>query len=310
MTVSSYRAGGAIRLPPSLKRLWRFRSAYLFVSPFYLNFLIFSSFPIVFAVYLSFQNWSGFGEMEPVGLGNYQRLLNDSRFWLSLQNTAILWLGHIFFLIALAFLLAVALNSRIFSNTGSNFYRTFIYLPNVTPIAIMALVFGFIFEMNFGILNSVLGSVGLPAVPWLADTTWAKISIILMNLWGATGWYMIILLAGLQSIDPTLYEAADIDGASGWQKMIYVMLPSVRGLLVLCFLIETIGSFQMFTEPYVLTSGGPQNGTLTTQLHMYNTAFEYNKLGYASAMSFALFAIIIVASLIQRQLIRDEEGLL
>ena len=289
-----------------LKKIWRWRYAYLFIAPFFINFLIFQLFPIAFAVYLSFMKWSGFGEMKPVGLTNYRRLLLDERFIISLKNTTILWLGHIFVLLALAFLLAVALNSK--QVIGRSVYRSFVYLPNVTPIAVMALVFGFIFESNFGVLNNFLGGLGIQGVPWLTQPNWAKVSIVLVNLWGATGWYMVILLAGLQSIDPTLYEAADIDGANGWDKLVYITLPSLRGLLIFCFITETIGSFQLFTEPYVLMhgTGGPQNGTLTTSLYMYLSAFTYNNMGYASAMSFALFAIIVVASIIQWRLFGEE----
>jgi ABC-type sugar transport system permease subunit len=303
------KKGGARRFPLFIRQLIRWRWPYLFIAPFFISFLIFDLFPIGFAAYLSFMKWSGFGAMQPVGLENYRRLIPDKTFWLSLSNTSVLWVGHIFFLIGLAFLFAVALNSPMI--TGRSFYRMFIYLPNVTPIAVMGLVFGFLFESNFGLINGVLGGLNLPAVPWLTQPGWAKVSVILVNLWGATGWYLIILLAGLQSIDPALYEAAAIDGADGFGKLRYITLPSLRGLFIFCFLTETIGSFQLFTEPYVLMhgSGGPQNGTLTSSLYMYQTAFTYHNMGYASALSFVLFAIILVASVIQWKLF-GEEGFL
>jgi lactose/L-arabinose transport system permease protein len=245
--------------------------------------------------------------MKFVGLKNFVRLLNDERFLLSIRNMFILWLGHIFFLLILAFLVAVILDAPMIK--GRSIYRTMVYLPNVTPIAVMGLVFGFIFEFNFGVLNSLLANIGFSAFPWLTDQNWIKVSIILVNLWGATGWYMIILLAGLQNIDATLYEAAEIDGAGSFQKLIFITLPSLKGLLFFCFLTETIGSFQLFTEPFILVggSGGSQGGGLVPAMYMYQQAFEYSKMGYASALSLALFAIILVASLIQWRLMDRED---
>jgi ABC-type sugar transport system permease subunit len=175
------------RFPSFLTMLRRWRWAYIFIAPFFISFLIFDLFPIGFAVYLSFMKWGGLGAMKPVGVSNYQLIFNDTSFWLGLKNTSILWLGHIFFLIGLAFLLAVFLNSP--TITARGMYRTFIYLPNVTPIAVMGLVFGFILETNFGLANSFLGLFHIPPVPWLAEPGWARISVILVNIWGATGWY-------------------------------------------------------------------------------------------------------------------------
>jgi lactose/L-arabinose transport system permease protein len=304
---SAVRMGGESHLPPFLATLKHWRWPYIFIAPFFISFLIFDLFPIIFAIYLSFMKWGGLGAMKWVGFSNYQLIFKDSNFWLGLKNTSILWLGHIFFLIALAFMLAVFLNSP--TITGRSIYRTFIYLPNVTPIAVMGLVFGFLLETNFGLINSLLSIFHIPPVPWLAEPGWAKVSVILVNLWGATGWYMVILLAGLQNIDPTLYESAAIDGAGGWDKLIYITVPSMKGLFVFCFITETIGSFQIFIEPYVLFNGtgGPQNGALTSALYMYHTAFGYHNFGYASAMSFVLFAIIVVASIIQVRLVGEEQ---
>jgi len=298
---------GVFGLPTLLKKINRQRSAYLFISPFFVDFLVFGLFPILFSVYLSLTDWSGLGSMKFVGLKNFVRLLNDERFLLSIRNMFILWLGHIFFLLILAFLVAVILDAPMIK--GRSIYRTMVYLPNVTPIAVMGLVFGFIFEFNFGVLNSLLANIGFSAFPWLTDQNWIKVSIILVNLWGATGWYMVILLAGLQNIDATLYEAAEIDGAGSFQKLIFITLPSLKGLLFFCFLTETIGSFQLFTEPFILVggSGGSQGGGLVPAMYMYQQAFEYSKMGYASALSLALFAIILVASLIQWRLMDRED---
>jgi lactose/L-arabinose transport system permease protein len=280
--------------------------AYLFISPFLIGFLVFDFFPLLFSLYLSFQEWNGFGEMSYKGWSNYLRVFKDSRFIQSLGNTIYMWLGHIFLMLALALLLAVLLNSR--NLRMKSLYRVSAYLPNVTATAAMALVFSLVFDTQFGILNTGLQALHLPSVPWLSDPSWAKPSIIILNIWNITGWYMILLLAGLQNIDPILYEAAEVDGANTIQKFLFITLPGLRRILFFAFIIETIGSFQIFTEPKVLTNGGPMNSTLSTSLYLYNTAFRYNKFGYASAMSFVLLAIIIIASIIQARFFGDEES--
>jgi lactose/L-arabinose transport system permease protein len=241
--------------------------------------------------------------MKFVGIGNYSNVLQDDRFLVSMGNLVYLWLGHIFILLALAFLLAVILNSKLVR--GRTIYRAIFYLPNVGATAAMALVFGLIFDTNSGILNMVLSHVGLPKIPWLSSVAWSKPSLILFNIWGATGWYMVILLAGLQSIDPVLYEAAEVDGANSWDRLLHITIPSLQRILFFCFIIETIGSFDVFTAPYVLTKGGPLNSTLTPSLYLYQSAFQYNKMGYASAISFVLFACVVVASLIQTRFWRE-----
>jgi len=287
-------------------QMWKQRNAYLFIAPFFIGFFIFDAFPILYSAYISLHKWNGLGDMQFRGFRNYARLFQDDRFVISLKNTAILWIGHIFILVFLAFTLSLILNSK--NTYARNVYRAIVYLPNVTPIAAMALVFGLIFDAEFGVLNTGLNALGLPAIPWLVDVVWAKGSVILLNLWNATGWYMLIFLAGLQSIDPVLYEAAEVDGANTFQKVRFVTLPALRNVFFFVFIIETIGSFEMFTEPYVLTRGGPLNSTLTVSLYTYRTAFEFNKFGYSAAMSFVLFAIIVIVSLIQAKLTQSGEA--
>jgi len=285
-----------------LRLVWKQRNAYIFIAPFFIGFFIFDAFPILYTAYLSLHKWNGLGPMEYRGFRNYVRLFQDERFVTSLKNTAILWLGHIFILFFVAFVLALVLNSK--NIFGRNVFRAVVYLPNVTPLAAMALVFGLIFDSEFGVLNASLNALGLGSIPWLIDAVWAKGSIILLNLWNATGWYMLIFIAGLQSIDHILYEAAEVDGANVFQKVWYITLPSLRNVFIFVFIIETIGSFEMFTEPYVLTKGGPMNSTLTVSLYTYRSAFEFSKFGYSAAMSFVLFAIIVVVSLIQARITR------
>lgn len=288
------------------KRIWKKRSAYLFISPFFIGFGIFQLFPIIYSIFLSFNKWNGFGVREFVKFNNYIRAFNDTRFIQSIKNTVILWLGHIFIMMALAIFIAVILNKK--QLIGRRFYRMAIYMPNVTAIAAMTLVFGLIFDSQYGVLNSIITSlIDIAPIPWLTEPNYARLSIIILNTWAITGFFMMIILAGLQSIDTELYEAAETDGASAWQKFLYITLPGLQKVLFFCFVVETIGSLGIFTEPAVLTQGGPSNSTLSISLYIYNVAFKYNRFGYAAALSFILFAMIFVASIIQMRFYRDEE---
>jgi ABC-type sugar transport system permease subunit len=283
-------------------RVWRARNAYVFIAPFYLSFLVFGLGPILFGFYLSTVSWSGFDQMRFVGVHNFQLLFADDLFWTSLTNTIYLWLGHIFIMLALALLLALLLNAPWLRLRSV--FRTIVYLPNVGATAAVALVFAMIFDTTYGILNRLLALVGLPAVNWLGSADWSKPSIIILNVWNITGWYMLILLAGLQTIDPVLYEAAAIDGAGGIGKLRHVTLPGLRRILFFCFIIETIGSLQIFTEPLVLTGGGPDNSSLTLALYLYQNGFTDLRLGYAAAISVVLFALTVVLSLTQALVFR------
>jgi ABC-type sugar transport system permease subunit len=302
MAATAVRGAGHRR---SLRaRIWRARNAYVFIAPFYISFLVFGLGPILFSFYLSLVQWSGFDQMRFVGLHNFQALFSDDLFWTSLGNTIYLWLGHIFIMLALALLLALLLNARWLRLRS--LYRTIVYLPNVGAAAAIALVFAMMFDTNFGVLNNLLHLIGLPSVNWLGSTTWSKPSIILLNIWNITGWYMLILLAGLQAIDPVLYEAAAIDGANWLRKLVHVTLPDLRKILFFCFIIETIGSLQIFTEPYILTQGGPDNSSLTLALYLYQNGITYLRLGYAAAISLVLFALTVAVSVAQSRFFRGE----
>jgi ABC-type sugar transport system permease subunit len=284
--------------------MWRARNAYLFIAPFYVAFLIFGLGPILFTFYLSLVDWSGFEQMRFVGLHNFQLLFSDDLFWTALGNTLYLWLGHIFIMLALALALAILLNAPWLKFRGV--FRAIVYLPNVGATAAVALVFAMIFDTNYGVLNRLLHLVGLPAVNWLGSADWSKPSIIILNVWNITGWFMLILLAGLQTVDPVLYEAAAIDGANGFRKLLHVTLPSLRKILFFCFIIETIGSLQIFTEPLVLTQGGPDNSSLSLALYLYQSGITNLRLGYAAAISLVLFVLTVAFSLVQARFFRGE----
>jgi ABC-type sugar transport system permease subunit len=300
------RQAGAssVRRHGLLGRMWSSRTAYLFIAPFYILFVIFGLFPILFSFYLSFVTWSGFDQLRFVGLGNFRTLFGDDLFWTSLRNTIYLWLGHIFILLIISLFLALILNARWLGLRG--LYRAMVYLPNTTATAAVALVFALIFDYHSGVLNNVLGHVGISNINWTGSTDWSKPSIIILNIWNMAGWYMLILLAGLQTIDPQLYEAASIDGANGLQKLRYVTLPGMRRVLFFCFIIETIGSLQIFTEPFILTHGGPENSSLSLAMYLYQNAFEFFRLGYAGAIALVIFLLTVVVSVGQALFWRGE----
>lgn len=285
-----------VRRKGLLRRIWDYRDIYLFISPFYILFFVFGLFPILFGAYLSFHEWTGFDTMRWIGAQNYQSLFNDELFWTGLKNTVYMWIVKIVPLLGFSFLMAILLNSPLRFRGA---YRTMIYLPNVTATVAMGLVFGLVLDTNYGILNLVLSKIGMPAIPWTSSTQWSKPTIVIFSIWGALGWYMVLFLAGLQSINPQLYEAARVDGANALERLIYITVPAMRGILFFCFVTETIWSMRSFTEPFVLTSGGPLDSSLTISMYLYETAFQFFKMGYAAAMSFVLFGMTLLVSLFQ-----------
>jgi cellobiose transport system permease protein len=296
-TLDIDEAGGAAvlparrRKPPGLLgRIWRARSAYVFIAPFYILFAAFGLFPVAYSAYLAFYSWAGLGPRTYIGWGNFSELLGDSEFWTSVKNTLFLWLGHIFLLFIIAIGLAMLVNLAWLR--GKSFYRVVIVAPYMAAIAATSLIFSLIFTANTGLLDQLLGHLGID-VNWLGSTTWSKPSIIILNIWDIGGFYMLIFLAGLQSIDPDLYEAAQVDGARSWRRFWHITLPGLQRVIVFAFVIETIGSLQIFTEPSVLTTGGPGLSSTSIGLYLYDTAFVYSKFGYAAAMGIALFLLTL-----------------
>ena len=271
-------------------RIWRARSAYVFIAPFYVLFAVFGLFPIVYSVYLAFYSWNGLGPRIYVGLQNFSQLLTDSEFWTSVKNTVILWLGHIFLLFIIAMCLALLTNFVWLK--GRAVFRAVVMAPYMAAIAATSLIFSLFFTYRTGVFDVLLSHVGVD-INWLGSSTWSKPSIIILNIWDIAGFYMLIFLAGLQAIDLDLYEAAKVDGAGSWRRFWNITLPGLYRIIVFAFIIETIGSLQIFTEPSVLTNGGPALSSTSIGLYLYDNAFVYSKLGYAAAISIALFVFTI-----------------
>ncbi|EWS83001.1 carbohydrate ABC transporter permease [Brachybacterium phenoliresistens] len=275
---------------------------YLAISPFYLLFAVFGLFPILFSIVLSFTDWDGMGDISFVGLAQYQFLLSDGRFWNAVGNTFIIWflstIPMLFFALVIAFLLHQ--NIRF-----TKVYRVAFFLPNVTSMVAMAIVFGSVFSDTFGLVNSALTALGLGSIPWLSTSWGIKVTIAIMVIWRFTGYNAIIYLAGLQSIPTDLYDAAKVDGANLRQVFTRVTVPMMRPIILFTVITSTIGGLSLFTEPQVLlgNSGGAGEAGMTIVLYQYNQAFTQFDFGYGSAIAWALFLIAAVFAIINWRLV-------
>jgi multiple sugar transport system permease protein len=291
-----------VGLAQRLRKGWRW---YLFIAPNVVTFLVFILFSWVFLIYLSFHDWNLMGAKEFVGLDNYVRLAQDKVLRKALVNTFQYVLMFVAPVSAVSLGLASLVNQRL---RGIYFFRAVYYLPVVTSIAVLALIWKYILiPRPDGIANYFLGLVGIPYQQWLVDIRLALPSITVMQIWSTMGYYMVLWLAGLQSIPEELYEAARIDGAGRWQLFRYVTVPMLRPTTIFILMIAMIGAFQMFGPPYMLTGGGPVYATTTMVYYIWLQAFNRYRMGYASTVSVLLFAIILVASLIQRKYMRWSE---
>jgi len=282
---------------PPLRRIWKMRHAYAFIAPFYVLFLIFGAFPLVWSFILTLKEWDGLRPMKSVGLRNYILLLRDQRFLDAFGNTALYWAVNIVFILALSLLMAGLLNDQRLG--GRQMYRLVLFLPNVTATVAVGLVFKMVFDYNSGLINGILGSLRLPILPWLNSTGLSKIPVMVLSIWRDTPWYMLIMISGLQTISPELHQAATVDGANRLQRLLHVTIPGLAPVLFFCFLTLTIDSFRIFTEPYIMTGGGPGSSSLSIVQYLYESGFTLFKLGYASSIAYVLTFILLIVSAAQ-----------
>lgn len=263
---------------------------YLFISPWLVGFIVFSFFPIVYSFWLSLTSWDIVSEPQYVGFENYKKAFNDDPvFYKSLWVTVYYTFVSLPLQLICGFVIALLLNQKI---AGISWYRTIYYLPSLVSGVAVAVLWGWIFNPNFGVLNNLLRMFGINGLNWLSDPTTAMPSLILMSLWGIGGG-MVIYLAGLQDIPQSLYEAADLDGAGRWAKIRHITIPMMTPIIFFNLIMGIIGSFQTFTQAFVMTEGGPNNSTMFYVLKLYNHAFKYFEMGYASALAWILFVIIL-----------------
>jgi len=283
---------------PSGVRLQEWRDGWLYASPFIIGFLVFWAGPMVYSLYLVVNDWDMMSPPQFVGLGNIAHMFQDPLMAQALGNTAYYTFIGVPLQLMVGFALAVALNRKL---TGQALYRTIFYLPSIVPAVANALVWSQIFNPDFGVLNNLFQTVGLPKVNWLFDPRAAKPAFILMSLWGA-GWQMVIFLAGLQGVPQQLLEAAEIDGAGPMARFWNIMVPMISPTILFNLVVSVIGSFQVFTSSLVMTHGGPQNSTLFLVLYTYTNGFNLFKMGYAATLAWATFLIIMIFTYLQFRL--------
>ncbi len=291
----------AVTSAPPLRRRFSLRAReevefYVAIAPWLIGFILFTGGPIVFSIAMSLTNWTGLTQRAWVGLSNYQQLFfSDPLFWIVLRNTFYYCIASVALGTVGALLAAMLINQKV---PGVNVFRTLFYLPSVTSGVAIAIMWIWMFNPQVGMINFVLRQFGIQGPLWLASQQWAMPALIIMSLWGIGG-NMIILLAGLQGVPDQLYEAARMDGANRWHEFRHVTLPMISPVLFFVIVISVIGSFQIFDNVYVMTQGGPGTATLVYVFHLYRNAFQYQKMGYASAMAWILSVIILVLTWLQ-----------
>ena len=272
-------------------------AGYLLLLPNIVGFLVFSSLPVLATLLISTLHWDMIRTPTFVALQNYQQLLfDDPVFWQVLGNTVYYVVGTVPADIVLSLLLALALNAQI---RGISIFRAIFFIPVISSAVAVAVMWQWLYNTDFGLIDFALGFLGVKAIPWLSSTAWAMPALIIMAIWKHLGYNMIIYLAGLQGIPTTLYEAAAIDGANRWNAFRFITVPLLTPTTFFILVISIINSFQVFDLAFILTRGGPGNATNTVVMDIYNQAFQFFQMGYAAAIAWILFLIIMVFTLIQ-----------
>lgn len=280
---------------------------YAFIAPNIVLFSMFSFAPLLYAIYISFHEWSLIGDPEWLGLANYRRLVVDPLFWQSLANTGAYALGTVPTSMALGLALALGLNRRM---PGRTLLRSAYFLPVVISAVATGTIAAWLFNDNYGVVNAALVRLGVGRVAWLSSPGWALPSLVIATLWVRAGFNMVIYLAALQSIPAVYYEAARIDGASAISQFRHVTLPLLAPATFLLLVLDVINSFQVFDLIYVMTGGGPGFSTTMAVQYIFNAAFVTSEMGYASAMGVALYMLILVFTVLQWRASRQSESVL
>nr|WP_244244665.1 sugar ABC transporter permease [Marinilactibacillus kalidii] len=278
--------------------------AFVIIPTFFI--VVFYFYPMIQSLWLSLHSGAGIG-LEFVGIDNYKRLFNDQAFITAVKNTFIFFIFQIPIMIFLALVFSVVLNNKSLKFKG--LFRTLVFLPSITSLVAYSLIFKYLFA-NGGIVNQVLMFLNVINDPilWLGDPFWAKVLIVIAITWRWTGYNMIFYLSALQNVDPSIYEASTIDGASVIQQFFKITIPMLRPVILFTSITSTIGTLQLFDEPMNLTSGGPGNATTTISQYIYNLSFEYTpNFGYAAAVSYSIVFFVIILTVIQFRLGREKK---
>jgi multiple sugar transport system permease protein len=282
----------------------RARAGRLFVAPNLAAVAVFMLFPLGFSLYMSFQHWDLFRPAQFVGLANFRSLFTaDPLFVIALRNTVVYTVGTIVPTIFVSLVVAGVLNRKI---KGIGVFRTIVFLPLAVSSVVMAVVWQFVFDTDNGLLNIMLGWIGIGPVPWLIDPQWAMVSLCVVSVWKSVPFATVILLAAMQGVPDTLYEAARLDGAGELRQFVSITVPLIRGALSFVVVISIIHAFQAFDLVYVLTggNGGPETGTYVFGIMLFQHAFAFLEFGYASALAWVMFSVLLVLTVLQLRLTR------
>jgi multiple sugar transport system permease protein len=280
----------------ALKKHW---TSYLFILPNLIGVLVFLAFPVLFALYMSFTEWDILTSPKFIGLDNYINLFtNDDLFWTSLWNSTYYVLLTVPSSIVLGLGLAMAMNQAV---RGITIFRAMLYIPVLTSAVAVAFIWRWILNSDVGLLNAILDKLHLPStIGWLTDPHYAMISLAIMGVWKSVGYYGVILFAALQGVPKSLHEAAELDGAGPVRRFFNITIPMIAPAILFVTVVAVIGSFQVFDQVFLITNnGGPGTSTYVYNLHLYNNAFSFFRMGYASAMAYILFAILFVITYLQ-----------
>ncbi|AEF83132.1 carbohydrate ABC transporter permease [Leadbettera azotonutricia] len=283
-----------------IKQILKNRNAYIFISPFFILYGLFGLYPTFFALFMSLSRYSpSKGFQRFVGFGNYINIIKDPLFWTSFKNT--LWFIVLNVPVQIFFALCLAALFNVPKIRGRKIFQLAFLLPYVTSSVAYSIVFKVLFDSRIGLFNGVLNKLGLPSIPWITDPNWTKITVSIIVIWAWVGYDMLIMLGGLQNIDPELYEAARIDGASGIQSYFHITIPLMRPVIYFVTTTSTIGTFNMFNEPFILFgyTGGVSNAALTMNMYLYSQSFQSFQLSIGAAMSFIIFLFIMIFSMPQ-----------
>ena len=278
---------------------------YIFIAPNVVVFAVFMFLPILLAFYISLNEWTLIGYPTFVGLGNYLDLLKDPQFWRAFLNTGIYTVGTVPTSIVLGLAVAVGLNRKL---PGRTLLRSIFFVPVIISLVAVALIAAWIFNDNYGIINAALSAVGIGDVPWLSSARWAMTSLIIATLWIRLGFNMVIYLAALQSIPTELYDAARVDGASGWRRFRHITWPLLGPTTFLLVIINIIYSLHVFDLIYVMTGGGPGFSTTVLVQYIYQMAFTEGQMGYASAIGVVLYLLLLIITVFQWRVTRQSEN--
>jgi multiple sugar transport system permease protein len=283
----------------------RARAGRLFVAPNLAAVAVFMLFPLGFSLYMSFQTWDVFRPPKFVGLKNFEELFtSDPLFLIAIRNTVIFTLGTVVPTILVSLVVAGVLNRKV---KGIGLFRTIVFLPLAISSVVMAVVWQFVFNTDNGLLNIMLGWLGIGPIPWLVDPKWAMVSLCIVSVWRSVPFATVILLAAMQGVPESLYEAARIDGAGEIRQFAFITVPLIRGAMSFVVVISIIHAFQAFDLVYVLNgaNGGPESATYVLGIMLFQHAFSFLEFGYASALAWVMFAILLVLTVVQLRLARQ-----